>query len=185
MNKIEKHIKEKYYDNDFERYLYLISRYHKIISFVKKPYYYVVSTYFCYRYPFLKFDIKSGFIQRYCYWWSIPDGWRKAFGKTMCEEIRKELKHSGFLHKYQITDVKEKYGKLTIYDDGAPEEIHDILLKYEYISARTCIVCGRLAKYRTDGWVEPYCEECIKNVNTRNKPYEFYKDIDWYGWRKS
>ena len=29
---------------------------------------------------------------------SMPDGWRKAFGEQMCEDIREELAHAGVVH---------------------------------------------------------------------------------------
>ena len=184
MDRIEQHLKDKYYDSDFDKFIKLNNKYLKIKSKIKKPYYYTVSTFLCWRYPFLKFRIDKGFIQKSCYWWCIPDGWRKAFGFTMCEELRGVLKRLGWLHKYQISDVKEKFGELTIYDDGAPEEVHDIIMKYGYISRRTCIICGRRAKYLTEGWVEPYCEDCIKGIDTIKPPYEYHKDIEWYGWKK-
>lgn len=190
MDKIEQYFKDKYYDSDFKKYIKIVNKYWKIKNFFLKIPRTINSTILCWRYPFLKFDIKTGFVQKSCYYWCIDYGWRKAFGITMCEELRKALKRLGWLHKYQLSDVKEKFGELTIYDDGAPGEIHDIILKYEYISARTCHICGKLAKYRTKlneypYWIESYCEDCLKekfaelpNVD------EFYKDIDWYGWRK-
>lgn len=184
MGKIEQYIKDKYYDNDFDKYIKLYNLYNKVkykLKFLPNA---VASTYLCLKYPFLKFKTKSGFFQKSCWYWSIPYGWRKAFGIQMCKELKEALKRHDFLYKYYLTDVKEKFGVLTIYDEGAPEEVHDILLKYDYISSRTCIECGRRAKYRTEGWVEPYCEDCIKKINTKNKPYQFYKDIDWYGWKK-
>lgn len=112
----------------------------------------------------------------------MPEGWRKAFGIKMCDEIKKELKKYKFLHKYRIAQIKEKYGSLRWYDFGAPNnsKIQEIIDKYEVISEKTCIDCGKPAKYRTNGWISPYCENCIKGViytydkieddeNSRNK----------------
>jgi len=105
MDKIEKYLKNKYYDSDFSKFIKLSNRYRSIKWKITKPYYYVVSTALCWRYPFLKFRTGKGFIQKSCYWWSIPDAWRKAFGFTMCEELREVLKRHGWLHKYQISDL--------------------------------------------------------------------------------
>lgn len=33
---------------------------------------------------------------------SMPDGWRKAFGEQMCEDIRDELVHAEYLNQYRI-----------------------------------------------------------------------------------
>ena len=60
-------------------------------------------------------------------------------------------------------DIKEKYGTLRWYDAGAPKEVYDIIHKYEELSFRTCIECGKPAKYITQGWISPYCEDCIKH----------------------
>lgn len=92
---------------------------------------------------------------------AMDGGWRKAFGIDICKEIKSTLKKSGYLRKYRIMQIKEKWGELCWYDAGAPKEVFDIIRKYEDISYITCIECGRPAKYRTTGWVEPYCEKCM------------------------
>ena len=50
---------------------------------------------------------------------SMPDGWRKAFGEQMCEDIREELVRAEYLDQYRITQIKEFAGKLAGYEDGA------------------------------------------------------------------
>jgi hypothetical protein len=40
-----------------------------------------------------------------------------------------------------------------------------IINKYEKLSYKTCIMCGKPAKYITEGWISPYCENCIKDVH--------------------
>ena len=76
---------------------------------------------------------------------SMPNGWRKAFGKQMCEDIREELIRAEYLDQYRITQIKEKYGTLCWYDFGCTERmLRDIIPKYEHLSARTCIRCGIL-----------------------------------------
>jgi hypothetical protein len=40
----------------------------------------------------------------------MPDGWRKAFGEMMCEEIKQELVRCDYLDEYMIIQIKEKYG---------------------------------------------------------------------------
>lgn len=116
---------------------------------------------------------------------AMPDGWRKAFGIQMCEEIKRALLDAGgrrALRAYRIMDIKEKYGELRWYDEGAPEAVHKIIEKYSYISARTCIVCGRVAEYLTTGWITPYCS---RHINPDDQPLaqKFMEDIDWYGWK--
>ena len=184
MNKFESYIFDKYYEANYKKYRRIMDTYHKVTGWFRSVPRFFASTYLCWKYPFLKFDVKSGFFQGSCYYWCIEKGWRKAFGLQLCKEIKDALKRSNFLKSYQISDVKEKYGALNIYDDGAPDEVHDIILKYEYISSRTCIKCGRRAKYISHGWIEPYCEDCVKDQNCTSFD-ESYKDFDWYSWTKN
>ena len=92
----------------------------------------------------------------------MPDGWRKALGIEMCEEIRNELIRTGDLYRWRIFQLKEKYASLRLYDNGHPKDsrIPDIISKYEQISERTCIVCGKPATRITTGWICPYCDDC-------------------------
>ena len=65
------------------------------------------------------------------------------------------------------------------YDCGAPEEVRKIVAKYEYISERTCISCGRPAKGLSRGYICPYCEDCAGD----NELDEYYtEEMPWYGY---
>lgn len=98
---------------------------------------------------------------------SMPAGWRKAFGEEMCEEIRKALIEDDDLERWRIVQLKEKYGSLRIYDNGYKEgsRIPEIISKYENISMRTCVCCGRPATKITLGWICPYCDRCVPDGN--------------------
>ena len=91
---------------------------------------------------------------------ALDDGWRKVFGEDICRDIKKQLKKEGNLHKYHITQIKEKWGYLHWYDNGS-REIMKIIDKYEEISRHTCIVCGKPATKMSKGWICPYCDDCI------------------------
>lgn len=94
---------------------------------------------------------------------AMEPGWRKAFGIQMCKEIKRELKKYNFLHKYRITQIKEKWGELVWSDSGIPKDskIWDIIEKYSEISYKTCINCGKPATKISTGWISPYCDDCI------------------------
>lgn len=97
---------------------------------------------------------------------SMPDGWRKAFGEQMCEDIREELVHAEYLDQYRISQIKEKYGTLRWYDFGCTERmLRDIIPKYEHLSARTCIRCGNPATKVSTGWISPYCDTCAGKIS--------------------
>ena len=136
----------------------------------------------CKRYPFLRprnrFDDiimwdhpKWDWRYQRPYEWTeldiMPDGWRKAFGKQMCEEIRNALIEDNYLYKYRIIQIKEKYGSLRWYDWDGPQKVQDIIDKYEHISARTCIRCGRPATKISTGWICPFCDKCADKLSDR------------------
>ena len=102
----------------------------------------------------------------------LPEGWRIAFGEDICKEIMDELVEHDLVDKYRITQIKEKFGDLRWYDNGSPNGVvNEIVDKYESLSARTCICCGRPARFITRGWISPYCENCLTE--------EGQKKADW------
>ncbi len=105
---------------------------------------------------------------------SMPEGWRIAFGDQMVEELNRELVKGGFVNDYRITQIKEKYGGLRWYDNGNTEEGYNIINKYESLSRKTCICCGKPAKYITLGWISPFCEDCIKDIEDDYETVEEY-----------
>lgn len=124
------------------------------------------------RYPFLipRNDWTGKIVNNYNYEYTeldaFPDGWRKAFGLMMIEEIREELIKFNFLYNYRILQIKEKYGSLRWYDAGYPDgsKIPDIIAKYEKISENVCIICGKPdVPMVLSGWISPYCEKCWKD----------------------
>ena len=109
---------------------------------------------------------------------SMPDGWRKAFGEQMCEEILEELKANNFVDDYRIVQIKEKYGGLRWYDDGFTKKGYEIIRKYEDISERICIKCGKPATKISMGWICPWCDECAEGIGGRFVPIEKYFNED-------
>lgn len=103
-------------------------------------------------------------IPEYDYEWTeldiMPEGWRKAFGVLLCDELLRELKRVNALEKYRINDIKEKYGSLRWYDNGNTREGYRIIGKYTGISRYTCIICGAPATRVTLGWYSPFCGKC-------------------------
>ena len=108
----------------------------------------------------------------------MPEGWRIAFGEQMCEELKQELLASGgeeALQEYRIVQIKEKYGFLRWYDNGCTSRwCHEILPKYEALSERTCIRCGKPATQISTGWISPWCDECAKSIPYRMVPVDVW-----------
>ncbi len=92
----------------------------------------------------------------------IPEGWVKAFGLEMCQEIKNALVEEDLLDEYKIFQTKEKFGTLRWYDNGVSKKVEDIIWKYERVSANTCCQCGKPATKLSTGWICPYCDECAE-----------------------
>lgn len=94
----------------------------------------------------------------------MPEGWRIAFADEMCKEIHEVLLKTNSVDSYRVLQVKEKYGSLCWYHAFAPDELEPIINKYEEISKKTCIVCGRPATKIHKNWIGPLCDECVKKA---------------------
>ena len=130
---------------------------------------------------------------------AMEQGWRIKFGENICKEIKYSLLHTytkeiknrfsisyiiayikglHMLFNYRIEQIKEKFGGLRWYDYGGTNDVFNIINKYEDISYKTCIVCGKPAKYITKGWICPYCEEHVPDkdraclLKEDESPYE-------------
>ena len=136
---------------------------------------YIYNFFLCLKYPFLRArNVWTGKKLGYRYTWhdDIDKGWKKAFGKDLLRDMKIALKKTGILKKYRITQIKEKYGTLRIYDAGGNDEIWGVIQKYELLSMCYCMNCGKPVRYMTKGWVGYYCEDCIKHE------YKDQEDID-------
>lgn len=122
---------------------------------------------FCLRYPFWTArnvwdGRKLGY--RFTQYDQIPCGWRKAFGKQLTKDIAAALRKAKANGCEDPTihwqDIKEKWGCLCLYA-SAPQEVMDVLERYEDISGGYCISCGKPAEYMTKGYILPFCERCF------------------------
>lgn len=95
-----------------------------------------------------------------CMAWGFEcgDGWYK-----LLDELSSKLEPHGII----ASQVKEKFGELRFYIDGATEENHEQI--YEWIneaeekSLNTCEVCGNedTVKPRGSGFVQSLCDVCF------------------------
>ena len=101
----------------------------------------------------------------------FPDGWWKAFGMELCEDLREELIKYNYLHSYRIIDIKEKYGSVRIYDNGCPRDcdVHEIIEDYSTLSEHICMYCGKpdIPMINWNGWWTVICENCFNRIENR------------------
>lgn len=142
-----------------------------------------------FRWNFLKrFEVFAGIfhcIPTYNMLDFMPDGWRKAFGIRLCEDIKNELLNSGglkLLYSYRIIDIKEKWGLLRWDDTGGTKDLHKILAMYEDLSKHYCICCGELATCMTpvEYWRSPYCDNHFPKMCSCKLEYGT-EQMPWYG----
>ena len=101
----------------------------------------------------------------------MPDGWRKAFGEMMCEEIYNALIEFDGLNSYVVEQIKEKFGQLRWYSYPIYEEVERIVEKYSVLSENICMICGKPDVPMTGNvWCYPLCEKCYC------APNDYYKD---------
>ena len=127
--------------------------------------------FFLLKYPFYRaYHRSTGKFCGYSYteYDAIEDGWKNAFGKALSDDIklagklsRERLhKHLSWKKMIQWQQIKEKWGHLCLYASGT-QEILDVLNKYEELSKKHCIHCGRSTKYKTTGYMLYLCENCF------------------------
>ena len=113
-------------------------------------------------------------------WNDMPLGWRKAFGWEMLRELAAVINEDK-LEQFTILQIKEKFGSLRFYASGGNEKTHEIIAKYEELSYKICVECGKPAKWISKGWICPYCDECRQKIVEEETPKfvsieEFYKE---------
>ena len=98
-----------------------------------------------------------------CWGFQCDDGWYKLIDK-LSNEITK------IDPNIQATCVKEKFGTLRFYFEGAQDEktcdkIHNLLHNYDTISSKTCEECGKPGKLRKlEWWLQTLCNTCFKKA---------------------
>ena len=103
-------------------------------------------------------------ITQSCMGWGINvgDGWYKIIDE-LCQKIQDhtlEVKRTYKKFNPQASQVKEKFGVLRFYIDGADEYIYNLIDEATAKSAKTCDVCGadgHCASYRR--WWVTLCKE--------------------------
>jgi hypothetical protein len=121
-------------------------------------------------------------VKGYDYTWTEYDclykGWKTGFGKLLLDDLREACLKTNFLNKLQFSDIKEKYGSLRMYNFGAPQEVHDVIRKYEFISQYICYQCGSPESTIVNdyGWYLPMCK-CCWDKNNRRREREGYSVI--------
>lgn len=145
------------------------------------------------KYPFLlptywnrdsmQYKVDEDYNYKYTELDAMPDGWRKAFGEMMCEEIYNALVECGGLDDYRIEQIKEKFGQLRWYGYPSYKEVEEIIDKYSVLSENICIICGKPdVPLTNNGWLSPFCKKCFTTPSDwqkREHPEEVERWIEF------
>lgn len=123
--------------------------------------------------PYEEFGIECG------------NGW-----KPLLKPIFDYIEEYNKSHEDKITifQIKEKFGGLRVYVDGATLELHNLIENAEYLAEDTCEICGSTKNVgKKAGWITTCCIECAKNIaknrnqtirwipNNLTKPYKWFE----------
>lgn len=135
----------------------------------------------CLKYPFLKiYRVFNGKFSGYSYTWleHIEPGWKKAFGKQLCKDLKIALKKDNLLKKFRFLQIKEKWGELCLYNSGTGKESNKVIDYYEDISKAYCIYCGKPVRYMSrKGWITYLCKDCAISLIAETERLDKEKDF--------
>lgn len=124
-------------------------------------------------------DLYSGEIDTECDAMDdLPEGWKKAFGPMMCEELDIAIKAAGLEDEFIFEQVKEKFGELRMYYSPHAREVDEIIQKYEVLSSNICIHCCKPdVPMINTGWISPICRDCYYELsNPEDITYEMVSE---------
>jgi len=117
-------------------------------------------------------------MQETCMCWGLEcnRGWYKII-KEVCQKCEPLIQKWIEEHKHEegyeswiprFSQVKEKYGTLSIYWTSATDEMYAISDKAEEKSETTCETCGSPGKVRGYGWLYCACLKCCEPEDRDN-----------------
>ena len=88
------------------------------------------------------------------------DGWYPIV-RAACKKIAAH-ERLAIARTFRFSQIKEKFGLLTIYHDGGDSYCDGVVDMAEAMSAVTCELCGEPGKPNDSGWISTLCEGCRK-----------------------
>ena len=122
----------------------------------------------------MKRDLEQKLIERWPTWFDFNgnlqhtlmpfgcehgDGWFNLLWR-LCEDLKPLVAEyqNGTTHRFQVVQVKEKFGGLRFYVENANDVIRQRIELAELESLDTCEVCGEPGVSRSEGWIKTRCD---------------------------
>jgi hypothetical protein len=85
----------------------------------------------------------------------VSEGWKNLLDGLLVKLITLDPSHT-----VRILQIKEKFGGLRFYVNGANEQIHELISEYEDNSLYICEVCGEPGTLHVTGhWYQTRCSK--------------------------
>ena len=118
---------------------------------------------------------------------SLPPGWGPIVWR-LCqnlERIHREENHSSTQEEevpsLKVAQVKEKFGGLRFYVDGASEAQDKAINFTEAMSYCVCDQCGTTHDVTSEGgWITTFCQPCRKKQEQRRVRRNRWAKIKWH-----
>jgi len=107
-------------------------------------------------------------------WYDVLD---EMFGKI--EAILSQLNQREVHGALRLSQIKEKFARLTIYNSTSIPEIAQAVRDAEVRANTTCESCGGPGELRTGGWMKIECDSCVARNAIENilRGIDLEKDI--------
>jgi hypothetical protein len=97
-------------------------------------------------------------------WSDLPSGWLPLVD-ALCADIGQCLPPSMLPH-FHVSQIKEKFGGLRFYCDGAmTDEVEALIDDAEAKSLHICEVCGLPGHQRSGGYIRTLCDSCTLSIS--------------------
>lgn len=99
------------------------------------------------------------------------------YGADLDNPLKHEFVAQELEQEWQVeaTQVKEKFGGLRFYINGADDEVYGMISFAEHLSYKICEDCGSTKNVsQTKGWIRNLCSKCMKEYK---KKYEKIKSL--------
>jgi hypothetical protein len=97
----------------------------------------------------------------------IGEGWRLVLWdlcvelEPQVEALNRELAAHALPSRFEVLQVKEKFGGLRFYTNHTSGAIDNCIHKAQERALKTCMDCGQAARLRTSGWWHVACDACV------------------------
>ena len=100
------------------------------------------------------------------------EGWKPLY-QPILDYIKEYNKDKGEDEKIEVFQIKEKFGRLTIYVSSYPKELESMIIDAEKESEHICENCGKhidkqIVKHH---WIYSICEDCLRKDEEKREQW--------------